>query len=332
MPGPRKAISRAIVLILAVFVAGTLGYRAIEGSSWWDAFYMTVITVTTVGFSEEFPLSETGELFTVLLLFSGLGLLLFLVTETSRSVLEGELGRYLGRVRSFRMIDRMIGHDIVCGYGRMGRAVVDELRRAGHTVVIVDRSSERVRCAEELGVATIVGDATSEEVLRSANLLQARGLVACLNDDAHNVYTVITARSLKPDILIVARATEESAADRIRLAGADRVVNPYQLGGFRLAHLVVKPEIANFFDPSLAGGDLQLDQSSLRADSPVVGQTLGDSDFRQTWGLSVVAVQRGGDVTANPGPMFKLVAGDVVVVFGSRTRISEFDKQCGGSR
>ncbi len=159
---------------------------------------------------------------------------------------------------------------------------------------------------------SFIGDATSEEVLRAANLLHARGVVACLNDDAHNVYTVITARSLTTDLLIVARATGENAAERIRLAGADRVVNPYQLGGFRLAHLVVKPAIANFSDPSLADHDCQLDQSSLRDDSPVTGQILGEIDFSQRWGLSVVAVQRGDDITPAPGPTFDLRAGDLL--------------------
>ena len=195
----RKAVQRAVILILAIFAVGTMGYRLIEGASWWDAFFMTVITITTVGFSEEIPLSEVGEAFTAVLLFAGFGLLLFLVTETSRSVLEGELGRFLGRVRRSRMVDRMSGHEIVCGYGRMGRAVVDELRRSMRQVVVVEREPDLAHEIEELGVATIVGDATSEAVLRSANVDRAHGLVACLSDDAHNVYTVITARSLKSD-------------------------------------------------------------------------------------------------------------------------------------
>ena len=164
-------------------------------------------------------------------------MLLFVVTELSRSVVEGELRQFLGRVRRSRMIERMSNHEIVCGYGRMGRAVVDELQRAGREVVIVERSADRVRGLQESGYAVVGSDATSEATLLAANITQARGLVSCLNDDAHNIYTVLTARSLNPEVFIVTRVTEESAEQRILHAGANRVVNPYHLGGTRLTHL-----------------------------------------------------------------------------------------------
>ena len=140
------------------------------------------------------------------------------------------------------MIERLTGHDIVCGYGRMGRAVVDELNRAGHAVVVVDRSAERVRALQEEGLPAIAGDAVSEKILREANITHARGLVSCLNDDAHNVYTVLTARSLNPDLFIVARAAEDTAEQRLIRAGADKVVNPYALGGAQLAHLALSKD------------------------------------------------------------------------------------------
>jgi voltage-gated potassium channel len=320
---------RALVLVGAIFVAGTIGYRVLEGAPWWDSFFMTVITVTTVGYEEEVPLSPKGEVFTSILLLAGLGVMLFLLTEVSRSVLEGELRQFLGRVRRSRMIERMKGHEIVCGYGRMGRAVVEELRRAGHAVVVVERSTDRVRMLQEAGIPAILGDATSEMVLREANIAHARGLVSCLNDDAHNVYTALTARSLSPKLFIVARATEEGAERRLLRAGADRVVNPYDLGGTRLAHLVVKPAIVSFFDASLGGLDLQLDQTSLRVGSPVDGTSLAEVNFRARWGLGVVAVQRDTEIFPNPGPQFKLQGGDVLVVFGRRDQISAFEAECG---
>jgi len=324
-------IVRAVVLLVAIFGSGTVGYRLLEEASWWDSFFMTVITVTTVGYEEEVPLSRGGEVFTSILLLSSLGLLLFLVTELSRSVVEGELRQFLGRVRRSRMIERMSKHEIVCGYGRMGRAVVEELQRAGREVVIVERSGERVRRLQEEGYAVVSGDATSEATLRSANITKARGLVSCLNDDAHNVYVVLTARSLNPDIFIVGRATEEDAEQRILNAGADRVVNPYRLGGTRLAHLVVKPAIVSFFDASLEGTDLQLDQTSVGSSSPLVTQTLGQSDVRKKWGLDVVAVQREATVHPSPQPDFRVEAGDVLVVFGRRDQISRFEQECGES-
>ena len=324
-------IVRAIVLMGAISLAGTVGYHVIEGASWWDSFFMTVITVTTVGYEEEVPLSRGGEVFTTILLISGLGVLLFLVTELARSVVEGELRQFLGRVRRSRMIERMSKHEIVCGYGRMGRAVVEELQRAGREVVIVERGGERVRRLQEEGYAVVSGDATSEATLRSANITQARGLVSCLNDDAHNVYVVLTARSLNPEIFIVGRATEEDAEQRILHAGADRVVNPYRLGGTRLAHLVVKPAIVSFFDASLEGTDLQLDQTSVGASSPLVAHTLAEADVRNTWGLDVVAVQREAKVHPSPPADFRVEVGDVLVVFGRRDQISRFDRECGES-
>ena len=227
------------------------------------------------------------------------------------------------------MIERMSKHEIVCGYGRMGRSVVEELQRAGREVVVVERNADRVRGLQEAGVPVVSGDGTSEATLLLANIARARGLVSCLNDDAHNVYTVLTARSLNPDVFIVARATEEGAERRILHAGANRVVNPYHLGGTRIAHLVVKPAIVSFFDASLDGTDLQLDQTSVGATSPLNGHTLAQADVRGRWGLNIVAVQRKHEVHPSPEPNFTLLAGDVLVVFGRRDQISNFEQECG---
>jgi len=320
------------LLMAAVFLSGTTGYHFIEGAGWWDAFYMTVITITTVGYGEVFPMGRGGELFTVGLLLSGLGMFLLLATEVARAVVEGEIRQVFGRVRRTRVIDKMSNHDIVCGYGRMGRAVVAELRERGRGVVVVERGQDRVRELLDAGIPVVTGDATSEVTLRSAQLDAAHGLVACLNDDAHNVYTVLTARSMKAGLFIVARATEESAERRILKAGADRVVNPYNLGGTRLAHLVIKPAIVNFFDASLSGHeDLQLDQASVRPGSTIAGQSLREAELRQTWGLGVVAVQRGAQVIANPPSDTRLEVGDVLVVFGTREQIALFETRCCGA-
>ena len=232
---------RATALVLALFLAGAGGYRLVEGVPWWDAFYMTVITITTVGFGHVFPLSPAGEALTVGLLGAGIGVFLFLASEVGRSIMEGELRRYLGHVRRVRMIERMSGHDIVCGYGRMGRAAVDALRRAGRQVVVIEARSDQAGELAAAGRPVVTGDATSEASLRAANVERARGLVCCLADDANNLYTVLTARSLNPRLVIAARAAGEGAEQRILQAGADRVVNPYRLGGARLAHLLVEP-------------------------------------------------------------------------------------------
>ena len=321
-------LARAVVFVTAIFVAGTIGYHILEDASWWDSFFMTVITVTTVGYEEEVPLSRGGEIFTSFLLLSGLGVLLFVATELSRLVVEGQ---FLGRVRRSRMIERMTKHEIVCGYGRMGRTVVEELQRAGRDVVVVERNADRVRGLQEAGVPVVSGDGTSEATLLLANIARARGLVSCLNDDAYNVYTVLTARSLNPGVFIVARATEEGAERRILHAGADRVVNPYHLGGTRIAHLVVKPAIVSFFDASLDETDLQLDQASVGTASPLNGLTLAQADAHSRWGLNTVTGQRKTEVHPSPSPSFTLLAGDVLVVFGRRDQILSFEHECGES-
>jgi voltage-gated potassium channel len=228
------------------------------------------------------------------------------------------------------MIGRMWGHEIVCGYGRMGRAVVAELRRSGREVIVVDNNSDRIAGLAESGFPYVSGDATAVETLQRANVASARGLVACLNDDAHNVYTVLTARSLNPTLFIVARAAEAEAERRILQAGANRVVNPYQIGGNRLAHMVVKPTVVNFFDASLRGDtDLQLDQSVLRDGGPLTGLTLAEADVRRRWGLGVVAVQRADEVLQNPPSDFRLTTGDALIVFGTLAQIRAFDEACG---
>lgn len=248
IPDPRATavatpyrLFRATALVMGLFLAGAAGYRLVEGVPWWDAFYMTVITITTVGFGHVFPLSPAGEALTMALLGAGIGVFLFLASEVGRSIMEGELRRYLGHVRRVRMIERMSGHDIVCGYGRMGRAAVDALRGAGRQVVVIETRVEQAAELAAAGFPAVTGDATREAPLRAANVEKARGLVCCLADDAHNLYAVLTARSLNPRLVIAARAVGDGAERRMLQAGADEVVNPYRLGGARLAHLLVEP-------------------------------------------------------------------------------------------
>ncbi|HET9300314.1 MAG TPA: NAD-binding protein [Candidatus Polarisedimenticolaceae bacterium] len=320
-------IRQGLLLLASMFVVGTLGYMRIEGASAADAFYMTGITLTTVGYREVFPLSRAGQVFTVLLATAGLGLLLFLLTEAARAVFAGELNAVFGRARRLRMLEKMTNHEIVCGWGRMGQAVVIELLRSGRPLVVIESNPEKVRRLVAAGLPVVDGDATSEEVLSAAGTARARGLVACLNDDAHNVYTVLTARSLNPKLFIVARAGEESAESRMLRAGADRVVNPYQLGGLRLAHMLAKPAVVDFLDVSLpaAGRSLELEQVRLEQGSALVGSTLGQSDLRRRWGVGVVAVRRGEQFFPNPDSDFRLEAEDELVVLGGRAGLENLE-------
>jgi len=324
-------LARTLGFLVLVFAGGTLGYRVIERAGWWDSFYMTVITLTTVGYREVFPLSRAGEAFTVALLFAGLGLILLVAMEIGRTVLEGELREVFGQARRSRMIGSLHGHEIVCGWGRMGQAVVEELRRARRDVVVIEAKEEKVKRLQALDVPVVGGDATTEASLRSAGIERARGLVACLNDDAHNVYTVLTARSLNPDLFIVARAGDEGAEGRLVRAGANRVVSPYRHGGARLAHVLMKPAVVDFLDLSLRPEDevgLELQQLVLPTGAPLVGKTLAEADLRRRWKVGVVAVRRGETLYPNPEADFAFLGGDVLVILGARVALDEFAGAC----
>ncbi len=325
----RRRLLSGLAILAGVFVAGTVGYHLIEGASFWDAFYMTAITLTTVGYREVFPLSRVGQGFTILLLVSGLGLLFFVALEVVRLLLEGELREFLGHARRSKMIERLSGHEVVCGWGRMGETVVEELLRQKRAVVVVERNPERLRRLREKAIPALEGDATNEATLRAAGVERARGLVACLHDDANNLYTVLTARSMNPNLFIVVRAGGDGAEDRMRRAGANRVVNPYQLGGTRLALLLVKPAVVDFLDLSLGptGEELAIEQVRLAGVGPLCGVTLVDADLRKRWGIGVVAVQRGSQLHPNPDSDFRLDAGDVLVVLGPRDRLARFETE-----
>jgi len=322
----RFRLRNGLAVLVAVFLSGTLGYVLIEGASWWDAFYMTAITITTVGYKEVFPLSVAGQAFTVLLLLVGIGALLFLLTEASRHVIEGELRTALGRARRTRMIEKLSGHEIVCGWGRMGQAVVESLKRRQRAFVVIERNPDKVRRLLSQGVSVVEADATSEEALKSAHVERARGLVACLNDDAHNVYVTLTARWLNPKLFIVARVAEAGADDRLRRAGADRVVNPYALGGTRLAALLVQPAVVDFLDVSASPDAEQLEMEEVRLGpgGPLAGHTLAEADLRRKFGIAVVAVKRAAELLPNPDPDFAFDVGDVLVVLGRRDQVVAF--------
>ena len=324
----RTFLARSAALLAAIVLVGTFGYRLTQGVPWWDAFYMTVLTLTTVGFNEISTLTRGGQVLTVVLLFAGLGVILLVVTEVGRWVVGGELRDALGHVRRLRMIETLSGHEIVCGWGRMGQAVVDELRHARRDVVVVESKPDKVARLRAADIPVVHGDATSETTLKAAGIERARGLVTCLNDDAHNVYTVLTARSLNPKLFIVARAGEEGAETRLQRAGADRVVNPYQHGGARLAQLVVKPTVVDFLDFSMGAGKtpgLELEQVRLAPTSALVGSTLAEADLRRRCGVGVVAVRRGPTLFPNPEPNLALRADDVLVVLGVRDHLEEFE-------
>jgi len=314
-----QALRRSVLAGSAVLTLGTLGYALIEGQSIRDALYMTAITVTTVGFREAFPLSEAGKIFTIFLAFAGVGVILLIAGEFGRLVLQADLRRLIGARRDVQMLSKLRDHIVVCGHGRMGRAVVEVLRERKVPFVVVESNIDRCRQLEEDRIPFVHGDATNEDVLRAARVDAARTFLTCLADDAHNVYAILLARQINPEITIIARAVEEEAEERLRLAGADRVINPYRLGGLRLAFTALKPTVMDFIEASLPGKSIELELAEIMVlpNSELAGKTLAGAEVRQRFGIIVVALKRGEDSTFNPGPNERIEAGDVLVALGS---------------
>jgi voltage-gated potassium channel len=322
-----------LVLLASVAAGGTVGYIVIEGWNAWDAFYMTVTTIATVGYREVHPMSRAGQAFTLLLVLGGVGTALYAFSAVTAVVVEGGFGRYLDERRRLRMINSLNQHYVLCGYGRIGAIIAAEFQRQSTPFVIVERSAERVREAAEKGFLTIEGDASREETLKHAGVDRARGLVAAVGTDAENVYAVLTARVLKPDLFVIARAETEDSVPKLKKAGADRVISPYQIGALQIAQTALRPAVVDFFEIATGSQNMELSMEEVRiADgSSLGGHSLGGAGLRQRYKIVVVGVQRhGGAMEFNPAPETIMKSGDRLVVLGSTANIKELERAAAG--
>jgi voltage-gated potassium channel len=307
------------LLIAAVIVVGTAGYMLIEGWSWWDSFYMTAITITTVGYGEVHPLSTAGRAFTIFICFTGVGALFYAFTLFMTLLAGGTLVERRERKRLARMLDNLNDHFIVCGFGRMGEIIAREFARQHAPFVVIERDPDRMHLAMDQGFLAVEADASNEEVLRRVGIDRARGFIAAVSTDAENVYAVLSARLLKPDLFIVGRAESEDARIKLRRAGADRVISPYHLGGLQLAQTALRPAVVDFVQLATSSDnmELNLEQVHVGAGSPLAGQTLIDAGLRQRFGVVVVGIRRAsGKMDFNPEPETTICAGDDLVVLG----------------
>ncbi|MCX6539663.1 MAG: potassium channel protein [Acidobacteria bacterium] len=318
----------AVALLLVVLAGGSVGYVVIEGWSPWDGFYMTVTTITTVGFREVHPLSRAGEVFTVGVIVAGVGTAFYTFTLLASLVVEGGLHQRLERRRRQRMLEQLRDHFIVCGYGRIGSTIVEELRRQHVPYVVIERDPERVHeVIEQRGLA-VVADASSEEVLRRVGIDRARGLIAAVGTDAENVYAVLTARDIRPDLYIIGRAETADAERKLLRAGANRVVSPYRIGARELAQTALRPAVVDFFELATRSGnpELAIEQVTIADHSGLVGQTIIEANVRQRFGLIVVGIQRrGGRMEFNPPGDAVMQAGDQLVVLGRTDGLRELE-------
>jgi len=318
----------AVALLLAVLAGGSLGYALIEGWSLWDGFYMTVTTITTVGFKEVHPLSRAGEVFTVGVIVAGVGTAFYTFTLLASLVVEGGLHQRLERRRRQRMLEQLRDHFIVCGYGRIGATIVEELRRQDVPFVVIERDPERVHEVIERHGLAVLADASSEDVLKRVGIDRARGLIAAVGTDAENVYAVMTARDLRPDLYIVGRAETEDAERKLLRAGANRVVSPYRIGARELAQTALRPAVVDFFELATRSGNLELaiEQVTIADHSGLVGKTIMETNMRQRFGLIVVGNQRRtGRMEFNPAADAVIQAGDQLVVLGRTDGLRELE-------
>ncbi|WP_291985072.1 TrkA family potassium uptake protein [Luteitalea sp.] len=329
-----KTSVQAVILLLAIVTTGTVGYMLIEGWSAWDSLYMTVISLTTVGYREVHPLTRAGEAFTMVVLVGGVGTVLYSFTLIGASVIESTLHSPWERRRISAMLDRLEHHFIVCGYGRIGGILVDEFRRQRVPYVVVERDPERLRALIEAGHLAVEGDASSEEVLAKARVSRARGLIAALSSDAENVYTILTARLMHPPLYIIGRAESDESGRKITRAGADRVISPYQIGGQHMAQLALRPAVVDFVQLATSSEflELSMEQIEVRADGPLTGHTLVSANLRQKFGVIVVGIRRAnGRMEFNPAPEARMEAGDHLVLLGPADRLAELAGHAGVS-
>lgn len=315
-----KRLRSGLIGLLVVVVAGTVGF-VLFGYGVIDAIFQTIITVTTVGFGEVHPFGTGQELFTIILIVTGVGTAAYTFSVMIETLVEGYLGDEFGRRRMERQIKEMRNHVVLCGWGRVGQAIARYLLTSNDDVVVVDASAERIAT---VGGPAIFGDATDEDVLRAAGIDRARVLITALNGDADNLYVTLTGRSMRPDLFIVSRIASESAAAKLIQAGADRVVNPQDLGGARMAALAVQPHVAEFLDVVMHDGSLEfrLEQVEVPAHSPLVGQTLRSARVHAQTGALVLALRHPGEAfRTNPPPEAEVEGGDVLVVIGNVQQI-----------
>jgi voltage-gated potassium channel len=325
-PAQRMAIAIAGITLLTAL--GTLGYIVIERMSFLDALYMTVITISTVGYGEVKPLDNAGRVFTIVLIVLGVGTAFYLFATMTEIIIEGQLRDYLGAKGMLRKIHSLKDHVIICGFGRFGRAVAEELLRHRVPMVIIDSNPQSAEDLIRLDIPHLIGDAMHDDVLEDAGIRSARALVAATASDADNVYITLAAREKNRAISIHARGEGDVGLRRLKLAGADQVISAYQYGGYRVASTIIRPSVVDFIElfTSGRGEEVDLEEIRIPANSGMVGKTV--MGIEQAVGrLRIVALKRGDDpIKINPQPTSQVQAGDLLVAIGDRAGLEALVK------
>lgn len=323
----RRALRRLLIAAAALsglLAVGTAGYHLLAEMTLIDALYMAVITISTVGFGEIQPLGPDGRLFTIALIVGGGGVAAYALTTLAEFFLSGDLQAYISHRRRQMQVDQLAGHTIVCGYGRVGRHVADELKAHGQRFVVLDLSDEKVEKVRHAGYLALRGNGANEEALRAAGIERAAGLVATASSDAENVFIVLTARAMRPDLVIVARANYDESEDKLRRAGADRVILPYRICGRRMAAVLSRPGVADFLDEVMhaSNEEFLVDQVPIGVGSPIAGCTLGEANLRSRLGVTVLALLApDAPIDTSPGAGSLLPPGGTLIALGTREQL-----------
>jgi voltage-gated potassium channel len=328
---PSRRLLRRILLVTGLLcltlAVGTIGF---SGYSLFDAFYMTLTTITTVGYQELKPLSRAGRVFNSFLILFGVSVIFLVMGAVTQTIIEFELQDGSGKRRRKRMISNLQRHFIVCGFGRVGRNASYELQQQSAPFLVVDRDMQRIEKATDLGMLALCADATQDDCLREAGVLRAKGLIAALPSDAENLFIILSAKALNPALIVVTRASEEEAGQKLRRAGADTVLTPYAIAGRQLAEALLKPHVVEFleFAKSDLGAKVTIEQLCVSSDGAFRGKTLAELlEFREA-GTIVLAVHRkDGETIFNPSAEVTLADGDVLIVMGERASVQELEKK-----
>lgn len=315
-----RQIATLLFALGAIVIIGTVGFIAIEDMALIDAIYMTIITITTVGFGEIKTLSPEGRLFTIALVAGGVGIIGYSLGTMIEFVVGGQLSGLYRRRNMTRRIENLRAHFIICGYGRVGEAVAKEFARHDATFVVIDQGGETLNRLSESGHLFIEGDATTDEVLMAAGVERAAGLVAAVDSDADNTFVTLSARVLNPDLFIVARSNSDEAINKLEKAGASKVISPYSVSGRRMATVLLKPLVTDYLEVMAGAGELEfrVEEFALNATCEVVGRSIKELDIRNETGASILAVRHGtGGFDTNPDPSLVLSDEDVVVAIGT---------------
>ncbi|MGD0880347.1 MAG: potassium channel protein [Acidimicrobiales bacterium] len=318
---PFRRVQVGLAALALVVVIGTAGYMAL-GFGLLDALYQTVVTVSTVGYGFPHPIGDGVKAFTVVLILLGVGTALYTFTVTLELLIDGHMRELIRRSRMDRDIEKMQGHVVICGWGRVGREVARYLVNAGQEIVVVDRDGDRI---SSVGYPTIIGDVTDDDTLVRAGIERAGTLIAALDTDADNLFVTVASRSFNPTIHVIARARSESSEAKLLRVGADRVVNPQRLGGDRMAAFVTQPHVVDFVDVVMHDGSLEfrLEELTVGSNSSLAGQTLRSTRVHELTGCLVLAIRRpDGSFTPNPSPEAEVAAGDVLIGVGTSPQLA----------